>query len=225
MLALPHGNLAARMWNCDETGMSTAVASKTVLVRKGSNNVHQTASGSGRDNITVVLCCGSAAGERLTPFVLYKGVYLYEAWTRGGPDGCHYAMSTSGWMESSVFHQWFLTLFLPAVSHYLASGPVVLFLDGQGSHTVLPLIEEALKYGVIIYCLPPHCTHVLQLLDVSVFSPLKTAWRNILQEFRLCTLASALDKIAFPSLLKELWERAVLPPLNHSTQQMLHLHQ
>ena len=62
MLTLPHGDMAARMWNCDETGMSTAVASKTVLVRKGSRNVHQTASGSGRENITVI-CCGSAAGE------------------------------------------------------------------------------------------------------------------------------------------------------------------
>ena len=51
----------------------------------------------------------------------------------------------------------------------------------------------------------------MQPLDVSVFDPLKSARRKIIQEFRLRTLVSAVEKVAFPSLLKELWERAVTP--------------
>ena len=47
-------NLAQRIWNCDETGFCTAVASKSVLSRRGAKQVHETAGGSGRDFITVL---------------------------------------------------------------------------------------------------------------------------------------------------------------------------
>ena len=43
-----------RIWNCDETGFCTAVASKSVLSRRGAKEVHETAGGSGRDFITVL---------------------------------------------------------------------------------------------------------------------------------------------------------------------------
>lgn len=47
-------DLANRIWNCDETGFGTAVASKAVLSRRGAKEVHETAGGSGRDFITVL---------------------------------------------------------------------------------------------------------------------------------------------------------------------------
>ena len=47
-------DLANRIWNCDETGFCTAVASKSVLSRRGAKEVHETAGGSGRDFITVL---------------------------------------------------------------------------------------------------------------------------------------------------------------------------
>ena len=50
-------DLANRIWNCDETGFCTAVASKSVLARRGAKEVHETAGGSGRDFITVLGMC------------------------------------------------------------------------------------------------------------------------------------------------------------------------
>ena len=47
-------DLNNRIWNCDETGFCTAVASKAVLTRRGAKEVHETAGGSGRDYITVL---------------------------------------------------------------------------------------------------------------------------------------------------------------------------
>ena len=47
-------DLANRVWNCDETGFCTAVASKAVLCRRGAKTVHETAGGSGREFITVL---------------------------------------------------------------------------------------------------------------------------------------------------------------------------
>ena len=47
-------DLANRIWNCDETGFCTAVASKSVLTQRGAKTVHETAGWSGRDFITVL---------------------------------------------------------------------------------------------------------------------------------------------------------------------------
>ena len=47
-------DLANWIWNCDETGFCTAVASKSVLSRRGAKEVHETAGGSGRDFITIL---------------------------------------------------------------------------------------------------------------------------------------------------------------------------
>ena len=52
--------------------------------------------------------------------------------------------------------------------------PVLLFVDGHASHVNLDVIDLARKNYVILYCLPPHTTHALQPLDVSVFKSLKS---------------------------------------------------
>ena len=64
-----------------------------------------------------VQCAGSASGERLPPFILYKGTNLYQRWTEGGPAGVLYGVSESGWMDSSNVLSRFKNLFLRAVAH------------------------------------------------------------------------------------------------------------
>ena len=172
MLRLP--DLEGRMWNCDETGFCTAMASKTVLARKGSRVVHECGGGTGHEFYTV-LGCGSASGQRLAPFILYKGKNVYRRWTVGGPAGAVYGVSDSGWMEAGNFLSWFEKMFTPAVKPLLDSGPVILFVDGHHSHMGVDLIMKAREAGIHILCLPPHTTHILQPLDVGVFGPVKTA--------------------------------------------------
>ena len=104
-----------RIWNCDETGICTAVASRKILTRRGEKNVHETGGGgSGRENITI-LACGSAIGEKLPPYIVYKGKNLMTAHTEGGPQDTRYSMSDSGWMKGANFFEWFRKVFLPAV--------------------------------------------------------------------------------------------------------------
>jgi hypothetical protein len=54
----------------------------------------------------------------------------------------------------------------------------MLIYDGHGSHTTVGIIDLAIKHGIHLFCLPPHTTHRLQPLDVSVFGPLQIAWFN-----------------------------------------------
>ena len=51
--------------------------------------------------------------------------------------------------------------------------PILLLMDGHGSHFQPDLIEFARQYDIILFCLSPHTTHESQPLDASVFKSLK----------------------------------------------------
>ena len=104
--------------------------------------LHEVGGGSGREYTTVHVAC-SANGERLPPFILYKGKNMYRRWMEGGPAGAVYGVSESGWMDACSFLSWFKKLFCPAVSHLTSTGSVYLFMDGHHSHISLELIREA----------------------------------------------------------------------------------
>ena len=103
-----------RIWNCDETGICTAVASRKIITRRGDKDVHETGGVSGRDYITI-LAGGSAIGERLPPYIVYKGKHLQATHTQGGPPDTCSSMPDSGWMEAGSILEWFHKIFLPAV--------------------------------------------------------------------------------------------------------------
>ena len=58
----------------------------------------------------------------------------------------------------------------------------MLLFEGNTSHVNKSFLLRCLDYRVLPVCLPPHTTNLLQPLDVSVFSPLKRAYSDILQE-------------------------------------------
>jgi hypothetical protein len=49
----------------------------------------------------------------------------------------------------------------------------MLLSDGYFSHLELPFIEFCAEYEIIPFCFPPHLTHLIQPLDVSVFGVFK----------------------------------------------------
>ena len=201
---------AQRIWNCDETAFCMSSTSGKLLCKRGVNALHEVGGGSGREYTTVHVCC-SANGERLPPFILYKGKNLYQRWMQGGPAGAVYGVSELGWMDACNFLSWFLKLVCPAVSHLTSTGPVFLFMDGHHSHISLQLIRAARENNVQLFCLPPNCTHVLQPLDVGVFAPLKRTWAHILKKWKLESKAQNVSKEVFPSLLCQLWEQSFTP--------------
>ena len=202
--------LPNRLWNCDETAFCTSSTSKKVLCKRGVRSLHEVGGGTGREHITIHICC-SASGQRLPPFVLYKGKNMYQRWMQGGPAGCVYGASESGWMDGTNFLSWFRKLFLPAVGHLTSTGPVYLFMDGHHSHVSLELIRTAKEANVKLFCLPPNCTHILQPLDVGVFSPLKKTWQKILKEWKLETRGANVSKEDFPSLIAQLYAQSLTP--------------
>ncbi len=86
-------------------------------------------------------------------------------------------MSPDGWTDDTLCAQWFEKSFIPqATARHVSDAPILLILDGHGSHATAEMCKLALANNIHLFYLPPHTTPRLQLLDVGVFGPLQTAW-------------------------------------------------
>ena len=85
-------------------------------------------------------------------------------------------VSETGWSNTEIFSDYMknhLLKFLPPRSD---DSPVLILYDEHKSHVSLGLIEWAKKENIILFILPPHCSHLLQPLDVSCFGPFENSW-------------------------------------------------
>ena len=69
-----------------------------------------------------------------------------------------------------LFHLWLSKHF---IKYAVSSRPLLLVLDGHSTHYQPETVKFAKQNGIIMFCLPPHTTHVSQPLDTCVFRPLK----------------------------------------------------
>ena len=137
--------------------------------------------------------------------IIYPKAFPGGAYTFKGPDDAVYAKSESGWVDSDLFKAWFEKVFLV---HAVSQCPVLLLVDGHGSHVNLELIDLARNNQIILLCLPPHTTHALQPLDVSVFKSLKDHFYRSLRAFCFVKRNFVVSKREFASVVKEPFEKA-----------------
>jgi len=100
----------------------------------------------------------------------YKDFFL----SNGPPDSIGMG-NASGWVtndEFYVFMEHFIKYVKPSIED-----PILLLLDNHSSHLAIQTIDLVKNNGVML-SFPPHCSHRLQPLDVSVFGPFKTYLAN-----------------------------------------------
>ncbi|XP_044005584.1 uncharacterized protein LOC122850514 [Aphidius gifuensis] len=167
-----HNITEDRVYNLDECGYSPVPKHQgKILAKKGKKQVGILTSAERGKLITVEICV-SASGNYLPPMFVFprkrwKAGLLDEA-LQGSWGDCH----STGWMQADIFFKyfkWFVEQVKPTPDR-----PVLLVLDGHITHRSLDVIDHARKHSVIILCLPPHCTHRLQPLDVSMMKPIST---------------------------------------------------
>ena len=93
-------------------------------------------------------------------------------------------LSDSSWMKSDTFYEYVVNVLDPYIVRENIPKPVVLFLDGHKSHMSYALSQECAQRQIIVYTLHPNSTHILQPANVSVFKPLKSAWKMTVREFQ-----------------------------------------
>lgn len=109
--------------------------------------------------------------------------------------------SKCGWMTAETFYEYITNVFNPWLEETKISKPVVLFLDGHSSHLSLHLSVFCKEQQIVLISLYPNTTHICQLLDVSVFKPLKSKWRDAVAEFRSQKFGKKLTRCDFSFLL------------------------
>ena len=73
------------------------------------------------------------------------------------------------------------------------------------SHISLEVVNIAMQNQVHLLCLPPpHCSYLLQPLDVGVFKPVKDEWRKTVKDWYKDSRMKHIDKGQFSKLLRKL---------------------
>ncbi|XP_038074804.1 jerky protein homolog-like [Patiria miniata] len=162
----------AQIYNVDETGITRDhKPPKSLGPSQGAFN----AVSCGRGPIHTIIACGNAMGNRLTPYIIFKGARVRQEWTEGTLSGTGYNATKTGWSNSATFLQWFKGHFLPQVG---SVRPLLLLYDGHSTHISVQIIEEARLEGVHLFVTPPHTSHILQPLDVGCFAPFKATYNR-----------------------------------------------
>lgn len=97
--------------------------------------------------------------------------FFKDAFLSGAPNGSIGFAAKNGWMTQEIF----LEVMKHVQKKTCASteNPILIILDNHESHISINLINFARENGIVMLTFPPHTSHRLQPLDVSVFSPFK----------------------------------------------------
>ncbi|XP_045028993.1 MFS-type transporter clz9-like [Daphnia magna] len=171
-LVVKHKFKAYQVFNCDETNNPTVMQPPNVIAAKGTKQVQQTVSAERGTNVTM-LAFVNAAGGSVPPVFIFPRKKLLPVMFEKGPSGCIGLAHECGWMTGFSFFK--------SLQHFQSfvkcskSNPVLLLLDNHSSHLDYQVVSFAKDNGIILLTFPPHCSHALQPLDVSVFGPFKRA--------------------------------------------------
>ena len=152
----------------DECGISVVHTPGKVVTELGRKNVWAISSAEKGKNHTL-LCCVSASGQALPPFMIFPRKRMSDKLKVGSLPGNFFSCSDNGWVTHELYLEWF-RFFLANIP---PTRPVLLIEDGHSSHISMEVIELARCNNIHVLCLPSHTTHLLQPLDVGVFKSLK----------------------------------------------------
>ena len=196
-----------QIFNFDESGFPLNPKPPKVVALKGSKHPSTVVS-SERSQITVLACC-SAGGNYIPPLVIFDRKTLKPELTRGEVPGTMYGLTDNGWINTEVLEHWFLHHFLPKAP---SERPLLLLMDGHSTHFSPVFVNKAAEEHIIVFCLPPHTTHKTQPLDKGVFSPLKTAWREVCHSYIIENPGKVVTRYQFSQLFGQAWMKAMTPP-------------
>ncbi|CAC5396821.1 unnamed protein product [Mytilus coruscus] len=134
-------------------------------------------------NVTII-GAGNAFGNAVPPYYVFPGVKFDRALLLDGtPPGSDGQCSKTGWSNSDIFKTYLENHFLKYISHDISATPLLILFDGHCSHVSLTLQDWAESKNIILFILPPHCSHILQPLDIGCFGPLKACYNREAQLF------------------------------------------
>ena len=161
------------IYNMDETGFAVGTTQSTRIIVDSSQKSSWKVTPGKQEWITAIECV-NAAGGALSPMVIFKAKDTNSRWIpEDAPVNWRFSTSNSGWTSNSHGFEWLRTVFEPESRQKSKGKPRLLIADGHASHITANMIALCIENNIDLLILPPHCSHLLQPLDVGVFGPLK----------------------------------------------------
>ena len=173
----------------------------------------QYASEDGSREFISLLACISADGTALPPALIYKGdsLSLQDTWLEDWVPAhkAHFAISPNGWSCNALGLNWLQTVFDRYTCQKAGNRRRMLLVDGHSSHVNMAFIDACDHRRILLMILPPHTTHRIQPLDVSLFSPLATYYTNGLNDLMFKSLGMvSMSKRSFWKVFWPAWNQA-----------------
>lgn len=179
-----------QVFNIDESGVSSRTGGrgkgKAVMRSKGRSNSVELEFAGNAEHLTVMPVI-SADGKPWNPVVILPGT-LHKFRTRPDgttetlvdylPPGSYVTHRTPASMDTDIFAQW-VELFITETEQLRRTFKYILVtMDGFGAHISYRALARLAEKNIIAYALPSHTSHRTQVLDYSVFSPMKEYLRR-----------------------------------------------
>ena len=123
--------------------------------------------------------------------------------------GTIWAANPSGWMNAEIFESW-LDHFIKH-SHSAKDNPTLLIINNHVSHVLLAVIAKAKENGVVLLTFPPHTSHTLQPLDITVYGPLKKYFHTACNDWMLSNPGKLITIYEVAQCLSKSYPRALKP--------------
>ena len=197
-----------QVWNYDETGVTTVQVPERVIAGRGDRQVAAVTSA---ERGTLVTMCNAvnACGAAIPPFYIFPRVHFKEVFLRNAIPGSGGAAQRSGWMVESTFIEWF--------KHFLKHAkpttdePMMLLLDNHKTHLSIEFIDLAKENGVTVVTFPPHTSHKMQPLDVSVYGPFKRAYNREIDSWLVSNPGKTVSIYEVAEISGKAWSKAGAP--------------
>ena len=170
------------IFNLDDTGIATVQNIPKVIAARGLKQVGQITAAE-RGTLVTVCCCVTAVGKSLPPVMIFSRVHYKDHMIKGAPPGTLGLATQSAWMNAELFPR--------VLDHSIKQmgcsiqNPAVLFMDNHDCHLGNDIIEMARANGLSTITFPPHTSHKLQPLDVTVYGPLMCHYKKAVDEWNL----------------------------------------
>ncbi len=114
------------------------------------------------DYITSVECIGSA-GETIPPMLLVSGVNILYKWCQHKDleSDIVIGKTETRYANDDTVLEW-LQHFINQTQNKRRGAWLLLIIDGYGSHMTLLFHNLATENKIVLFCLPPHSTHLTQ---------------------------------------------------------------
>ena len=161
------------IYNMDETGFAVGETQSTRIIVDSTMKSNWKVTAGKQEWITVLECI-DADGGNLPPVIIFKAKNTNTGWIpKDTPLNWHFSTSNSGWTSNSHGFKWLRKVFEPESRKKTGNRPRLLIMDGHSSHITGDMIALCIDNNIDLLILPPHCSHLLQPLDVGVYGPLK----------------------------------------------------